>query len=116
MIFTGVCTGNEGVQPFDAVRKPMFHQKIQRAISNRRLGREPAFSKYVEDVIGAKRTMFEKQDFEHFLTHRCQLQPCRVTMGSSRFNTAAHAMGMVMGLKTDHLGLICYIITHNNPE
>ena len=52
MGLAGVHAGGKGVQPLDAVRKPMLHQELQRAIGDGGLIAEPLGRQTVQHIIG----------------------------------------------------------------
>lgn len=116
MALAGMRAGDEGVQPFDAMREAVFHKEIQRAISRGRLGGMALGGENVEDVIGPKRPMLGKQNLQNPLPRRRQAKPRRQTSRFGGTYAVGDAASVVVCLETDHPGLICYTITISKPR
>lgn len=67
--------GGKGIQPLDPVRKPMFHQKIERPVRHRRLCAKPVIGQPLKHLIGPQRTVFFEKNFKGAPPHRGQAQP-----------------------------------------
>ena len=62
----------KGVQPSDAVGKPMFDKEIEGTIGDGRLLSEPVLRQPVQNVVGAEGPVFRQQDFQGPTPHRCE--------------------------------------------
>ena len=124
-----VHAGGEGVQPADAVGKPLFHKELQRAIGDRRLVAEAVGGQPVQHVIGPQRAVCLQQDLQRAAAHRGQpRRRSAAVSASARASTSPRAMGVVMRGKGQigaaqpgqssvmHRSLLtCYDITYITP-
>ena len=91
--------GGKGVQALDAVRKAMLDQKLQRAVGDRGLVAKAIGRKPRQHIIGPKRLVLLKQDFQHAAANRGQSCP---GSGGDRFGPRqrfAGAVGVIMHRK-----------------
>jgi hypothetical protein len=88
--------GGKGVQPLDAVRQPVFHQKLQRAVCHRRLVAEPLGRQPSQHVIGPQRAVVLQEDFQHPAAHRRQPRTGRFGHRLGTDQRIRRAMGVVM--------------------
>lgn len=99
MILAGMSAGGKRIQPLDAMRQTLLHQKIQRAIRNRGLvakafGRQP-----VKDVVSAQCAVVLQQDFKHPPPDRCQPRAASVADRLGPRQSVACTMGVIMHRK-----------------
>jgi zinc transport system substrate-binding protein len=126
--------GGKGIQAVDAVRQPLFHKEIQRAVGDRGLVAKAIGGQPLQHVIGTKGAVILQQDFQHAAAHGGQ---SRAVGRGHRIGAGQHigtAIAMVMrreskiGGRTGgagrimrvgvigHLGgLTCYSITFSMP-
>ena len=107
-------TSRKGVQPADAVRKPLFLQKFQRTVGDRRLvaialGRQP-----FQHVIGPERPMRLQQDLQGPPPHRRQAMPAGRHLRLGPRHHIARTARMVMRGKRQ-IGLAVAVVVHRNP-
>ena len=75
MRFARMGAGDERVQSFNLVSKPVLHEEIERPVGDRRLRAETFRAQHVEYLVGAQRTVPLEQDFENTAPNRRELQP-----------------------------------------
>ena len=64
MVVAGMQAGGKGVQPLQAMRQPMFHQKFQGAIGHWRLPAKSLSRQAVQNLIGTHGPVRFQQDFK----------------------------------------------------
>ena len=69
-----VGAGDEGVQPFDPVREAVGDEKVERAVSDRRLRAETRLAKGVENIIGPERAVLPEENLQSPAANRRQPQ------------------------------------------
>lgn len=115
MVVAGVQAGGKSVQPLQPVRQPVFDQKFQRAIGDRRLAAEPFGRKAVQNLVSAHRTVRFQQDFKCAAAHRCHApavfgKPVRRLVHGAGF-AGAVIVGDEGGNGPVGVGQFCYFIT-----
>lgn len=71
----GVAAGDIGIQSFDAMRKAVPGQELQRPIGSRRLGAEPVRRQPVQNLVGTQRAMLAQKQLQRAAPGRGQAQP-----------------------------------------
>ena len=94
--------GDIGIQPLNAVGQTGFGEKIQRAIGDRWLSGMAFLAQTLEDVIGPKRAMLLKQNFQYTPPHGRQAQTFSGSPLFSGFQAVRDAAGMVVVMKAGH--------------
>ncbi len=96
MRFARMHAGGKCVQSADPMGQPVLHQKIQRAISHRRLVPEPLGGKPLQHVIGTQRAMFFQKDLQHPKADRRQLDTLRLRQRLGPRQYVIAAMPVIM--------------------
>ena len=114
MVMARMQAGRKGVQPLQAMRQPVFDQKLQRAIGDGRLAAEAFGRKAVQHLIGAHGAMRFQQDLQRPLPDRGQAGAIRGQPVTGLVKHADFAGPMIvrgkggMGIR---IGQYCYFIT-----
>ena len=101
MTYTGMRTGNIGVQLLNFVSKTCAYQKIERAVCDRGLRPFTLATQYFEDVISPHRPMLLKQDFQNTAACRGEVQLGGNAMLFHGAQCVVDAGFVIMVLKTD---------------
>ncbi len=96
MIMVGLRTGRKGIQPPDAMRKPMFYKKVQRTIRHRRLSSITFGRKLFQDLVSPERAMRVQQDFQCAPPDRRQARALHPRARFCGFEDRGHAVGATM--------------------
>ena len=81
MIFANVKACRKRIQPLDAMRQTVLHQKIQCAVGNGWLVTKAVFFQAGQNIIGSEGTMVFQQDFQDPPSHWRQAQTLRFCRG-----------------------------------
>ncbi len=75
MILAGMSAGGEGIEPPNAMRQTVIHQKIERPVRDRGLMPETVGHQPLQHVIGPHRPVTLQQNLQRAPAHRGQAQP-----------------------------------------
>ena len=98
-----VVAGNEGIEPFNLVRKAMLDEKIQCSVYNRGLRSKIFFSQAIKNLIGTEGAMFGEQHFEHAPAYLRELKAFRFAVSFNGLDPMVDAAGMVMLFETNRI-------------
>ena len=92
--------GDECVQLFDLVGKPVIDKKVERTVRDRRLGAETRIAQSIEHFVGADGAMFLKQDLQGLAPYRRKAQAFLGASFFSGFYRRMHTTAVIMGFET----------------
>ena len=104
-----VPAGDERVAAFDAVRKSLLAQEIQRAIDRDRRRPGATHRKFIDEFIGAERGVAREQRFKHAAARRRQPFLARRTDRLGMRNSIAGAPVMVMARRREYRVTVCFM-------
>lgn len=105
VILSRMGAGDKSVEAFDFMRKPMAHEKIQRAVDHGGLRSQPLGAQDVEDFIGTHGTVFAEQDFQHAAADGGELQLVLRAMRLDGAEGIAHAALVIVRFESDRIHL-----------